>query len=441
MIKLPQIPGYMLIRKLGQGGMADVFLGIQENLQREVAIKVLESSLFRDDQFSERFKNEALTAAKLSHPNIITIHDIGQIGDTYYIVMEYLPESLKDRMQRIGIMLPREALDIIKMIASALDYAHNKGFIHRDIKPDNIMFRADGTAVLVDFGIARAMDSASNLTRTGTSIGTPYYMSPEQCRGEKIDGRSDIYALGVQLYQLLTGKLPYKAENSTGIILKHIQDPVPRLPKELYPYQILLDKMMAKDKEMRIAGGAELVKFIDAFLTAQDQKLIPMPDMPSLSDTIMEIPTVEQTTPLPHVLPHVQPAVDFSFSKQPERKKWLRPSLLALAVIILTVTTIHFLRHPNPVNDTKSITGKESGSNASRGSETQKTNNLLQKTEQPTAVTKSNAGPLPVKGLGTEAPAKDQKAGQESPGKVAPTPKNIFKNDTPASSLQMGTST
>ena len=143
MIKLPQIPGYMLIRKLGQGGMADVFLGIQENLQREVAIKVLESSLFRDEKFSERFKNEALTAAKLSHPNIITIHDIGQIENTYYIVMEYLPESLKDRIQKIGIMPPREALDIIKMIASALDYAHNKGFIHRDIKPDNIMFRPD----------------------------------------------------------------------------------------------------------------------------------------------------------------------------------------------------------------------------------------------------------------------------------------------------------
>ncbi len=167
MIKLPQIPGYRLIRKLGHGGMADVYLGVQENLQREVAIKVLVSSLFRDEQFSLRFIKEAQTAARLSHPNIITIHDIGQVGDTYYIVMEYLHESLNDRIKKVGIVSPREALDIVKMIASALDYAHNKGFIHRDIKPDNIMFRSDGTAVLVDFGIARAIDSTTHLTRTG----------------------------------------------------------------------------------------------------------------------------------------------------------------------------------------------------------------------------------------------------------------------------------
>ncbi|MCU0286885.1 MAG: serine/threonine protein kinase [Acidobacteria bacterium] len=373
MSKLPQIPGYMLIRKLGHGGMADVFLGIQENLQREVAIKILASSLFRDEQFSIRFKNEALTAAKLSHPNIITIHDIGQVDDTYYIVMEYLPESLKDRMQKIGIMTPPEALSIIKMIASALDYAHSKGFIHRDIKPDNIMFRQDGAAVLVDFGIARAMDSASNLTRTGTSVGTPYYMSPEQCRGEKIDGRSDIYSLGVQLYQLLTGKVPYKAENTTGIIFKHIQEPVPLLPKELSQYQLLLDKMMAKDKALRISGGAELIKFIDAFLTAQDQQFIPTQNMPA-PDTLIEMPTVQHIPPL-----SFQPTAALSLPKQPRKKKILLPLLVVLS-ITSTAIFVYFSTksHPGKI-DTQPGIEKDYSSNVLEADNIQKSNDLAEK--------------------------------------------------------------
>ncbi|UCH97788.1 MAG: serine/threonine protein kinase, partial [Candidatus Aminicenantes bacterium] len=208
MTKLPQIPGYRMIKKLGQGGMADVYLGVQEKLQRHVAVKVMIPSLFRDELFSKRFIKEAQTAAQLNHPNIITIHDVGEAEDSYFIVMEYLGESLSNRLRQTGCLPPKKALKIVKMIASALDYAHKKGFIHRDIKPDNIMFRSDGTVVLVDFGIARAIDSSTHLTRTGMSIGTPHYMSPEQCKGEKIDGRSDIYSLGVQLYEILTGDVP-----------------------------------------------------------------------------------------------------------------------------------------------------------------------------------------------------------------------------------------
>jgi serine/threonine protein kinase len=367
MIKLPQIPGYRLIRKLGHGGMADVYLGVQENLQREVAIKVLVSTLFRDEQFSLRFIKEAQTAARLSHPNIITIHDIGQVGDTYFIVMEYLHESLHDRIKKVGIVSPREALDIIKMIASALDYAHNKGFIHRDIKPDNIMFRSDGTAVLVDFGIARAIDSTTHLTRTGMSIGTPHYMSPEQCRGEKIDGRSDIYALGVQLFELLTGSVPYKAENTAGIILKHIQDPVPRLSLELCQYQPLLDKMMAKDKEIRIASAAELVKFIEGFLIAQDHQLAPLMPAPPLAT--LEMPTAEQLT-----IPSSRVATGMSFRKQPGGKKWLAPALLGLAAVVAIGIAIYFFTQSSPVkteNSTSTMEQKaEAGSETVTGKET-----------------------------------------------------------------------
>ena len=323
-----------------------MYLGMQENLEREVAIKVLAPFLFRDDRFATRFIKEAQTAARLAHPNIITIHDVGQVEDTYYIVMEYLVESLTARLKKLGGALePKVALKIVRMTAGALDYAHRKGFIHRDIKPDNIMFRSDGTVVLVDFGIARAIDSTTQLTRTGMSIGTPHYMSPEQCRGEKIDGRSDIYSLGVQLFELLTGIVPYTAENTAGIILKHIQDPIPRLPNHLAEYQLLIEKMMAKDKEMRIQTGAELVKFIDAVLTAQDQHL-----MPGLPDTIpIKAPVKDENdqltvrTPLP-------PAI--SFRKQLSRKKRLLPVLAGLAVILTALIIYLVTQRPVELAET-----------------------------------------------------------------------------------------
>lgn len=343
MSKLPEIPGYKIIRKLGQGGMADVYLGMQENLEREVAIKILVPALFRDERFATRFIKEAQTAARLAHPNIITIHDVGQVGDTYYIVMEHLQESLNARMKKLGGALePKEALKIVKMTAAALDYAHEKGFIHRDIKPDNIMFRQDGTVVLVDFGIARAIDATTQLTRTGMSIGTPHYMSPEQCRGEKIDGRSDIYSLGVQLFELLTGTVPYSAENTAGIILKHIQDPIPRLPVHLAEYQLLIEKMMAKNKDMRVQTGAELVKFIDAVMNAQDQHL-----MPTVSMTTPEVKTMEQAT-----LTTLSPTTPVSSRKKPERKKWLLPVLLVLVVGLVIGTVYIVTQKPFDKTDT-----------------------------------------------------------------------------------------
>jgi len=344
MTKLPQIPGYQVIKKLGQGGMADVYLGIQEKLQRQVAIKVMIPLLFRDEQFSKRFIKEAQTAAQLNHPNIITIHDVGEAGDSYYIVMEYLEESLSQRLKKKGFFPPLEALAVVKMIACALDYAHKKGFIHRDIKPDNIMFRADGTAVLVDFGIARAMDATTHLTRTGMSIGTPHYMSPEQCKGEKIDGRSDIYSLGVQFYEIITGEVPYKAENTAGIIIKHIQDPIPRLPDRLRRYQPLIDKMMAKEREKRFQTGEELIRFIDGFLVTRE--LVPPPTTRPETVTItMEEPTIR--TPVPPLV-GVPPITTVERAK----KKWLVPVILAAVVAVLAAVSIYFItREPVPDND------------------------------------------------------------------------------------------
>ena len=262
--KPPEIPGYKIEKRLGRGGMADVYLGVQEVLGRKVAIKILNPHMFRNSQLVQRFLNEARTASRLEHPNIVTIHDVGQVEDTCYIVMEYLQESLVDRIKRspAGKIDPREAFHILKRVTKALDYAHREGFIHRDIKPDNILFRKDNTPVLVDFGIARAVDGDSQLTTTGMIIGTPHYMSPEQCRGEKIDGRSDIYSLGIVLYEMLTGDIPYRSDSAAGILVKHIQEPLPGLPPELQRYQPLLKQMAAKDKQQRVRSGEELLEIL-----------------------------------------------------------------------------------------------------------------------------------------------------------------------------------
>jgi serine/threonine protein kinase len=268
----PSIPGYRVTGKLGEGGMATVYSGIQEKLNRKVAIKILEPSLLKSSQVAARFLIEAETAANLYHSNIISIYDIGHTDQHEYIVMEFLKETLKDYMLGYpGFRIkPETAFTILKPIVDALDYAHGSGIIHRDIKTDNIMFRGDGTPVLMDFGIARALESDSQMTRTGISLGTPYYMSPEQCKAQKLDGRSDFYSLGVVMYEILTGNKPYVADNPTAVALQHIQDPIPKLPAEmgLVPYQLLIEKMMAKDREDRVANGKELKSLMDTLVQA-----------------------------------------------------------------------------------------------------------------------------------------------------------------------------
>lgn len=266
MKKFPEIPGYRFIKLIGRGGMADVYLAVQQKLDRMVAVKVLLPEIFRSKVSLKRFIREAKTLSRLVHPNIITVYDVGQVGESYYIVMEYLQDSLKERIRSKGKMDPPQALHVIRQVAGALYYAHKVGFIHRDIKPDNIMFRKDGTPVILDFGIARPIESETKLTKTGMSIGTPNYISPEQARGDKVDGRSDIYSLGVVLYELLTGKVPYHSENTLGVVIKHIQEPIPQLTGKLKKYQHLLNKMMHKDKAHRVRSERELNEIIKSLL-------------------------------------------------------------------------------------------------------------------------------------------------------------------------------
>lgn len=269
MADFPEIPGYRIISKIGEGGMAAVYLGIQEKLNRKVAIKILAPSLLKDEVTKVRFERETKTTANLQHSNIVQIFDTGYVGDYYYIIMEYLEESLKERIKREGKIPPKIALEIVEAIMGALDYVHFNGVYHRDIKPDNIMFRHDSTPVLVDFGIARLFESKDELTREGQSMGTVHYMSPEQCKGRRdVDSKSDIYSLGAVLFEMLTGKKPYEGEVLVSVVLMHIQHPVPRLQEELNLFQPLIDRMMAKHKDERLRSGAEFKQFLEKILNS-----------------------------------------------------------------------------------------------------------------------------------------------------------------------------
>jgi len=267
-----EIKGYKILRTLGQGGMATVYLAVQESFEREVALKVMSPSLSADPTFGERFLREARIVSRLVHPNIVTVYDVGVDNGYHFLSMEYVPgQDLKD--QRFGLTLPAR-LRVIKEVAGALDFAGSQGYVHRDVKPENIMLHArDSRAVLMDFGIARPADGRSSMTQTGIAIGTPHYMSPEQAKGREVDGRSDLYSLGVVLYLLLEGHVPYDADSAVAVGIKHVSEPIPRLSPELALFQSIIDKVLAKDPEARYQTGAELIAALDAPPVAQIEAL------------------------------------------------------------------------------------------------------------------------------------------------------------------------
>jgi serine/threonine-protein kinase PpkA len=254
-----EIPGYRIQRQLGQGGMASVYLALQESVQREVALKVMAPTLV-GAEFGERFLREARIAAKLHHPHVVQVHDVGRAGDWHYIAMEYLGGGPLLRPGDGGDIA--FALRVVRQIAGALGYAHARGVIHRDIKPDNILLREDGAAVLTDFGIARASD-ATRMTQAGMIMGTPHYMAPEQATGAAIDGRADLYSLGVVFYELLVGRVPFDATDWIAVGMMHLSQAPPPLPPLLASLQPLLDGLLAKNPDDRFQSGAELAAAIE----------------------------------------------------------------------------------------------------------------------------------------------------------------------------------
>ena len=289
---------YEILDELGRGGMAIVFKAKEKQLEREVAIKVLPFSLAFDKEFVERFQREARTSAKLEHPNIIPIYRVGKSGRIIYFVMKFLRgKPLSSVLGARGSLPPGEIKRTLVEVGRALSYAHKKEIVHRDIKPDNIMFDEHGHAVVTDFGIAKAV-SGGKLTGTGMSIGTPHYMSPEQAKAQPLDGRSDIYSLGVVAYQCLVGTVPFDGEDSFSIGYKHIMEELPTPPLENPEKRQLFEiirKMMAKTPAQRFQNADELVTVLEggrsvSFTTDATQA---MPSVPGVR--IASAPT----TPLP----------------------------------------------------------------------------------------------------------------------------------------------
>ncbi len=292
---------YEILEELGRGGMAIVFRARERQLERDVAIKVLPFSLAFDKEFVERFQREARTSAKLEHPNIIPIYRVGKSGRVIYFVMKFLRgKPLSSVLAARGALTPGEIRQVLSQVARALAYAHKSGIVHRDIKPDNIMFDEHGQAVVTDFGIAKAA-TGGKLTGTGMSIGTPHYMSPEQARAQTLDGRSDLYSLGVVAYQCFTGNVPFDGEDSFSIGYKHIMEE-PATPtlestdrRELFA---IIRKMMAKSPDDRFQSADDLVQVLDrgGGFTPVSLATAPTKAIPSLSGVRA---STAATTPLP----------------------------------------------------------------------------------------------------------------------------------------------
>jgi len=254
---------YRIIGQIGQGGMATVYRAYHAAMNRDVALKVLPRQLAESSEFSARFHQEALTIAGLEHPHILPVYDHGEADEVPYLVMRYLDAgTLKDRLGA-GHMALREIDRLFSQLADALDYAHARGVIHRDLKPSNALLDRRGNLFLADFGIAKLLESDKHFTSTGALVGTPAYMSPEQAQGQKVDARTDIYSLGVILYEMVTGRVPYEAETPLAVILKHINEPLP-LPSVVYPgispaVERVILKALAKNPEDRFASMTDFL--------------------------------------------------------------------------------------------------------------------------------------------------------------------------------------
>ncbi len=267
MTELPKNFGrYKIISELGRGGMGTVYRAVDPRSNREVAVKVLPREMLHDLAFRARFEREIKNLVKLEHPNIVTVYDVGDDDGQPYFVMRYMKGgSLADRI-KTGRLYLLETAGIVEKVAKGLAYAHQQGLIHRDLKPDNILFDNENIPYISDFGIAKLSGSTGNLTDS-KAIGSPAYMSPEQAQGKKLDSRSDIYSLGAIIYQALSGKRPYIADTNIGVAVKHVTEPVPEILKALPSLPVEIDTIiktaMAKDKTQRYATPIELAKALN----------------------------------------------------------------------------------------------------------------------------------------------------------------------------------
>lgn len=266
------IPGYRIVRRLGDGGMATVYLAVQTGLDRTVALKVLKLQPDQDPDATARFENEARTIARLDHPHIVRIFDVGrsEAGQLYF-TMQFLPGG--DLSHQDDRRQPARIIEIMRALLQALEYAHNEGVVHRDVKPENVLFDANDQPKLADFGIALNRTAQMRVTQAGMAVGSSGYMSPEQARGMSTDGRSDLYSLGIVLYELLTREMPFHGPDALSVAIAQVEDPIPQLPPAQSAWQPLLDGCLAKDPDQRFDHArhmlAALERAVPAILSGQ----------------------------------------------------------------------------------------------------------------------------------------------------------------------------
>ena len=328
---------YDVGRTLGSGGMGEVYLARDRVLGRDVALKVLRTQYAGDSEFAERFKREARSAASLSHPNIVQVYDRGETEEgSSYIAMEYVPGgTLKEKIVGEGPLGTREAAALGAQVAEALGAAHERGMVHRDIKPQNVLLADRGDAKVADFGIARAGSSVT-ISRTGSVMGTAGYMSPEQALGEQATPKSDLYSLGVVLFEALTGELPYTADNPIAVSMKHVNEPV-HAPREIDPtipqgMNALVTRLMAKDPEDRYASADELADDLWRISRGREPTAAP----------VAAAPTRQQRAPVAASSPTRRvPARPSPVRRRRRRIPWF---LILLAAILFFLGTIGMLR-------------------------------------------------------------------------------------------------
>jgi len=311
-----RIPGYRIIRKLGSGAMATVFLAQQESLDRPVAIKVLPTKFSENKEFLERFYKEGRAAAKLNDANIVQAYDVGQSGEYHYFVMEYVDGyTVYEQIVEKKKLSEQDASPIIRQVALALKHAHEVGFIHRDIKPKNIMIAKNGDVKLADLGLARSLDDqVAAEAEVGRAYGTPYYISPEQIRGKKtITPAADIYGLGATLYHMVTGKVPFSGKNPSDVMHRHLKQelvPPDHINPSLTPgFSQIIEMMMAKDVTQRYQNAADLIEDLDAVAAGGSPQFAqPALDFAKLAQVAKEVPAnarIDQNTSNTGTMPAV----------------------------------------------------------------------------------------------------------------------------------------
>ncbi|MBD8031705.1 MULTISPECIES: Stk1 family PASTA domain-containing Ser/Thr kinase [Solibacillus] len=355
---------YKILQLIGGGGMSNVYLAHDIILGRDVAIKILRYDLANEEELHRRFQREALSATSLTNPNIVSIYDVGEDGDMHYIVMEYIKgKTLKQYIQEFSPLSAARSVHIMKQLTSAMAHAHENGIIHRDIKPQNILMDEEGNVKITDFGIATSL-GATSFTQTNSVIGTVHYLSPEQARGGIATMKSDIYALGIVLYELLTGELPFSGESAVSIALKHLQTETPSVREfdASIPQSVenIVLKATSKDANHRYNNAEEMEEDLDTCLSIQrvnEPKFVPPVDngatklIPIIKDPKPVVAPVQQpSTGLTEetVRMESKPTIEPQEQKKKKKKKWpLIVGILAALAIIFTV--IAFMMTPNKV--------------------------------------------------------------------------------------------